>query len=86
MTGMQYLISVPVNGALNTGSQWRYDVSVVYPAGVTGDWAAGLTDQTVSTLTDDLTNTTDIVQTVTYTFTPHIRPGDGGSECGGGVP
>ena len=69
-----------------TGSQWRYDVSVVYPAGVTGSWAAGLTDQTAASLTDNLTNTTDVVQTVTYTFTPHIRPGDGGTECQNGVP
>ena len=66
-----------VNTSLYTGSHWRYDVSVVYPAGVTGSWAAGLTDQTATSLTDNLTNTTDIVQTVTYTFTPHIRPGDG---------
>ena len=75
-----------VNTALYTGSQWRYDVTVTYPAGVTGSWAAGLTDQTAGTLTDDLTNTTDVVQTVVYTFTPHIRPGDGGSECQNGVP
>ena len=75
-----------VNTTLHAGSQWRYDVSVVYPAGVTGSWAAGLTDQTLNTLTDNLTNTTDIVQTVTYTFTPHIRPGDGGAECQNGVP
>ena len=75
-----------INAALHAGSQWRYDVSVSYPAGVTGSWAAGLTDQTSSALTDDLTNSTDIVQTVTYTFTPHIRPGDGGSECHNGIP
>ena len=75
-----------VNTALHAGSQWRYDVSVVYPAGVTGSWAAGLTNQTANTLTDDLTNTTDVVQTVTYTFTPHIRPGDGGTECHDGIP
>ena len=73
------------NATLHSGSQWRYDVSVSYPAGVTGDWASGLTDQTLNTLTDNLTNTSDLVQTVTYTFTPHIRPGDGGSECNGGV-
>ena len=74
-----------VHTALSPGSQWRYDVSVVYPAGVTGSWAAGLTNQTAATLTDNLTNNTDIVQTVTYTFTPHIKPGDGGTECQGGV-
>ncbi len=74
------------NSTLSTGSLWRYDVSVVYPAGVTGNWVTGLTDQTLNTLTDNLTNTTDVVQTVTYTFTPHIRPGDGDSECQGGVP
>ena len=49
-------------------------------------WAAGLTDQTLNTLTDNLTNSTDNVQTVVYTFTPHIRPGDGGSECQNGAP
>ena len=46
----------------------------------------GLTDQTANTLTDNLTNNSNAVQTVTYTFTPHIRPGDGGSECPGGIP
>ena len=75
-----------VNSPLHTGSQWRYNVSVVYPAGVTGSWPTGLIDQTANTLTDNLTNNSDAVQTVTYTFTPHIRPGDGGSECPGGIP
>ena len=75
-----------VNTKLHAGSQWRYDVSVVYPAGVTGSWAAGLTDQTANTLIDNLTNTTDIVQTVVYTFIPHIKPGDAGAECRNGVP
>ncbi len=73
---------------LGTGS-WRYDVSVVYPAGVTGDWAAGLFDETLTGLgaqTDNLTNTTDDVQTVVYTFTPHINPNDGDPECQDGVP
>ena len=74
-----------VNTTLHPGSQWRYDVSVTYPAGVTGSWAAGLKDQTANSLTDDLTNNSDVVQTVVYTFTPHIRPGDGGAECSGGV-
>ena len=67
---------------VNTGSTWYYDVSpVIYPAGVTGDWAAGLTDLTatgIAALTDNLINNTNDVQTVIYTFTPHIRPGDGG--------
>jgi gliding motility-associated-like protein len=75
-----------VNSSLYTGSVWRYDVSVSYPAGVTGTWASGLTDQAAATLTDNLTNTSDVVQSVTYTFTPHIKPGDGGTECAGGVP
>jgi gliding motility-associated-like protein len=76
-----------VNTSLHSGSQWRYDVLPVnYPAGVTGSWAGGLTDQTSATLTDNLTNTTDLVQTVTYIFIPHIRPGDGDPECGDGVP
>ncbi len=42
-------------------------------------------DQTSGTQSDDLTNTTSDVQTVTYTFTPHIDPGDGDPECGGGL-
>ncbi len=74
---------------VNTIGEWRYDVTVSYPGGVTGDWTGGLSDVTstgLSALTDNLTNTTDDVQTVTYTFTPHIDPGDGGGECGGGVP
>jgi len=74
---------------VNAIGTWRYDVSVVYPGGVTGDWTAGLTNQTatgIAALTDDLTNTTNDVQTVTYTFSPHIDPGDGGGECGDGVP
>ena len=40
-----------VNQSVSTGGEWRYDVSVAYPAGVTGDWGAGLTNQTSSTLT-----------------------------------
>ena len=74
---------------VNAAGTWHYDVSVVYPAGVTGNWDAGLNNQTltgIGALTDDLTNTTGDVQTVTYTFTPHIDPGDGDGECGGGVP
>ena len=62
---------------------------VVYPAGVTGDWAGGLTDQTatgMAALTDNILNSTNDVQTVTYTFTPHIMPGDGGTECQNGIP
>ena len=34
----------------------------------------------MAALTDNILNTTNDVQTVTYTFTPHIRPGDGGAE------
>ena len=75
-----------VNTSVSGGSQWRYDINVLYPAGVTGDWTAGLTDQTLSALTDNLTNNSDVVQTVTYTFTPHIHPGDGGTECQNGIP
>ena len=33
-----------------------------------------------------LVNNTNDVQTVVYTFTPHIRPGDTGAECANGVP
>ena len=78
------------NTSVSSGGQWRYDVSpVTYPVGVTGDWASGLPDQTatgIAALTDNLVNNTSDVQTVTYTFTPHIRPGDGGAECTDGVP
>ena len=78
------------NTSVSSGGQWRYDVSpVTYPVGVTGDWASGLPDQTatgIAALTDNLVNNTSDVQTVTYTFTPHIRPGDGGAECTAGVP
>ena len=73
---------------LNATGEWRYDVTVL-PGRSNRRWAGGLTDVTatgVSAITDNLTNTTDDVQTVTYTFTPHIDPGDGGGECGGGVP
>ena len=73
-----------VNSSLHAGSQWRYDVHANYPAGVTGSWSTALLNQVGVTLTDNLTNNTDVVQTVTYTFTPHIRPGDGGSECQNG--
>ena len=79
-----FTISTP-NTTLHSGSQWLYDVTVTYPAGVTGNWGAGLLNQNGTTLTDDLTNTTNTVQTVYYTFTPHIRPGDGGTECGDGT-
>ncbi len=74
---------------VNVGATWYYDISpVVYPAGVTGGWTLGLTDQTatgLAALTDNIVNNTNVVQTVIYTFTPHIRPGDGGSECINGV-
>ncbi len=86
---LPFLMS-PMLNTVNAGSTWYYDVSpVIYPAGVTGDWAAGLTDQTatgIAALTDNLVNNTNDVQTVIYTFTPHIRPGDGGAECTDGVP
>ena len=74
---------------VNAAGEWRYDVSVVYPAGVTGDWAAGLFNETLAGIgiqTDNLTNNTNTVQTVTYTFTPHIDPGDGDPDCQNGVP
>ncbi len=72
-----------VNPTNQTG-EWRYDLDVTYPAGVTGTLSDG-TNQTALNLTDNLVNTTLLVQTVTYHFTPHIDPGDGDSECGGGV-
>ena len=74
---------------VNAIGEWRYDVTVNYPAGVTGEWTGGLHNETgtgLSALTDNLTNTTNDVQMVTYTFIPHIHPGDGGGDCGGGVP
>ena len=67
----------------HTGS-WTYDLDVTYPLGVTGD----LTDQfniNDLSLIDNLVNTTIIVQTVTYHFTPHIDPGDGDGECRHGL-
>ena len=63
--------------------------AVIYPAGVTGDWAAGLTDQTatgIAALTDNILNNTNDVQTVTYIFTPHILPAGGVPLCSAGVP
>jgi hypothetical protein len=74
---------------VNTTGTWLYDVSVNYPAGVTGSWSTGLTDQTaagIAALTDNLANSTDNVQTVTYTFTPKIDRGGGRPVCGNGVP
>ncbi|HPO66629.1 MAG TPA: gliding motility-associated C-terminal domain-containing protein, partial [Bacteroidales bacterium] len=63
---------------------WRYDIEVTYPAGVSGT-LGDKTNQTVLTQTDNLINTTNDVQAVTYRFIPHINPGDGGLECGAGV-
>ena len=63
---------------------WRYDLDVTYPAGVSGL----LTDQnnlTLGSIAETLVNTTLDVQAVTYRFTPHINPSDGGPECGSGV-
>ncbi len=83
-----------VNTSVSSGGEWRYDVEIVYPADVTGTYGGPGATVTVSDLTptgvaafiDDLTNNGNIVRTVTYTFTPHIRPGDGGTECANGVP
>ena len=63
---------------------WRYDVDVTYPAGVTGS-LGNLTNQTVLTQAETLSNTTSDVKAVTYLFTPHIDPTDGGSECQNGL-
>ncbi len=78
--------SISTSNTMTAGSLWQYDVSVVYPPGVTGSLSSGLTNQTSNSLSDNLINTTNIVQTVTYTFTPHIKPGDASSECLNGVP
>ena len=85
-TGDSVNFSISTTNTMTPGSQWRYDVSVIYPAGVTGDWSAGLTNQTANSLTDNPVNSTNVVQTVIYRFLAHIKPGDGGSECAGGVP
>ena len=74
---------------VNTGATWYYDITTTYPVGVTGSWLTGLIDQTatgVAALTDNVVNNTTDVQTVVYTFTPNIRPGDTGAECANGVP
>ena len=63
---------------------WRYDVDVTYPAGVTGS-LGNLTNQTVLTQAETLSNTTSDVKAVTYLFTPHIDPSDGGAECQNGL-
>ncbi|MEJ5265870.1 MAG: immunoglobulin domain-containing protein, partial [Bacteroidales bacterium] len=55
---------------------WRYDIDVTYPAGVSGS-LNDQTNQTALTQVDNITNTTNDVQAVTYRFIPHIDPGDG---------
>ncbi len=75
---------ITITNPTNQTGEWRYDLDVTYPAGVTGILSDG-TSQTALNLTDNLVNTTLTVQTVTYHFTPHIDPGDGDGECGGGV-
>ena len=64
---------------VHTGATWYYDVSpVIYPAGVTGDWASGFTDLTatgIAALTDNLINNTNDVQTVLYTFHSSYKTG-----------
>ena len=63
---------------------WTYDLDVTYPLGVSGV----LTDQNgISdlSLTDNLVNTTNDEQVVTYHFTPHIEPGDGQGSCDDGI-
>ncbi len=74
-----FTISNPTN---QTG-EWRYDLDVTYPVGVTGT-LSDVSNLTDLSLTDNLINSTLLVQTVTYLFTPHIDPGDGDGECGGG--
>jgi hypothetical protein len=70
---------------VNAGGQWLYDVTVNYPAGVTGDWTAGLLNQSVLNLSDNLLNSTNDVQIVTYTFTPKIDRGGARPLCEDGV-
>ena len=73
-----------ITNPTNQTGEWRYDLDVTYPAGVTGTLSDG-TNQTALNLTDNLVNTSLSVQTVTYHFTPHIDPGDGDGECGNGL-
>jgi gliding motility-associated-like protein len=83
-----------VNTVISTGGQWRYDVEITYPADVTGTYGGPGATVTVPNLTligiasfiDAPINTSDGVRTLSYKFTPHIRPGDGGPDCQNGIP
>ncbi|HUX59151.1 MAG TPA: gliding motility-associated C-terminal domain-containing protein, partial [Bacteroidales bacterium] len=83
-----------VNTAVSSGGEWKYNVQIVYPADVDGTHGTAGNTVTLTNLTalgvaafmDDLTNSGDVVRLVTYTFIPHIRPGDNGPECQNGVP
>ena len=74
---------------MSVGGEWRYNVQIVYPADVTGTYGGpgatvivpNLTPTGIAAFMDDLINDGDVVRMVTYTFTPHIRPGDNGPEC-----
>ncbi len=63
--------------------KWLYDLDVTYPAGVNGVLTDSLNLDDLSLL-DNLVNTSDDVQEVTYHFTPHIDIGDG-RDCGSGI-
>jgi len=60
--------------------EWKYDIAVTYPAGVTGTLGNRLGEVSLVQV-DNLVNSTQDLQVVEYRFTSKIDPGDGGVEC-----
>jgi gliding motility-associated-like protein len=77
-------ISTPNTSVIGTV---KYDLTATYPAGVTGVVTGNKKD--IANLTQNLVNTTNAPQLVTYTFTPvivNVRPSPSTLECGSGTP
>ncbi|MFO7924272.1 MAG: PKD-like domain-containing protein [Bacteroidales bacterium] len=80
-----------LNIAVSTGAEWRYDVEIVYPEDITGEYGGddqtvtvpGLTAEGAAAFTDQLNNYGVIYRTVQYRFTPYIVLDDGTRICPG---
>ncbi|MDF1573650.1 MAG: gliding motility-associated C-terminal domain-containing protein [Bacteroidales bacterium] len=71
--------NIPVMG------DWKYNLTVVYDFGMTGNDIGGEYDGTDVVLTDHLINHDTIFHFVDYIFTPRISPGDLGIDCENGI-
>jgi len=60
-----------------------YDLNILYPAGITGTLSNG--SNPIANISDNLVNSTDTYQTVTYTFSPYIQGKPGDPTCHNGI-